>query len=374
VEFVGSVMLKADGFDAAILGRCDDKVTGSERLVHKDLFMSSLSIPKFPFSRCSEKEAMRDYVELTNMNCLELIEKQPWKSRSELPEEAIFNYVIKKNNIGNKSSNFFHWQARVSCDSNTAPSPIRAWYDEKLRKNIESSVYYKQSHSSALTMRGYVPSQFRPSAAKAVYQLFNAKKIYDPCGGWGDRLCGALASNSIFYYCRDVNPMVFSGYSLQQKNYASGVQTAFEYKGSEVDCPKEGYFDLVFTSPPYWKVEKYQGSKQSYLLYKKFDSWMQSFLLPMMTNAWLSLQDGGTMIMNISDCYANHTYNKICEPLIDYAISNLPDCYLMGIIGYEISKRKKNGVNAEPMIVFRKGNSASFAELLPESKQTELDI
>ena len=27
-------MLKADGFDAAILGRCDDKVTGSERLVY----------------------------------------------------------------------------------------------------------------------------------------------------------------------------------------------------------------------------------------------------------------------------------------------------------------------------------------------------
>ena len=27
-------MLKADGFDAAIIGICDDKVTGSERLVY----------------------------------------------------------------------------------------------------------------------------------------------------------------------------------------------------------------------------------------------------------------------------------------------------------------------------------------------------
>ncbi len=336
--------------------------------------MSSFNIPEFPLSRCNEKEAMLDYIELSNMNCLELIEKKSWKSRSDLPEDAIIDYVIKKNNVGSKSSNFFHWQTRISCDSNTAPSPIRAWYDEKLRKNIEGSIFYKDSHASALTMRGYIPSQFRPSAAKAVYQLFDARKIYDPCGGWGDRLSGALASNSDFYYCRDVNPMVFAGYALQQKNYESNLQVAFEYKGSEIDCPQEGYFDLVFTSPPYWKVEKYQGANQSYLMYKKFNCWMKSFLLPMVKNSWMSLQHGGTMMLNISDCYANHTYNKICIPLIDYAVNNLPNCYLSGIIGYEISSRKKSGVNAEPVIVFRKGNSSSLTELLPESRQAELNL
>lgn len=329
-------------------------------------------IPKFPLTRCTEKEAMQDYVELCNNSFTHLIEKKSWKSRSEIPEKFIYDYVVGKSNVGNKSSNFFHWQARVSCDSNTAPSPVRAWYDEKLRKNIESSVYYQSSHKSALTMRGYVPSQFRPSAAKALYEIFRADKIYDPCGGWGDRLSGALASNCSFYYCRDVNPMVFTGYALQQQSYPSKAVSAFEYKGSEIDCPQEDFFDFVFTSPPYWKVEKYHGANQSYLLYKKFDCWMECFLLPMVKNAWLSLQHGGKMILNISDCYANHTYNKICGPLIEYATAELPHCYLSGVIGYEITSRKRDGVDAEPMLIFSKGNSAPLNEILPESKQTEL--
>jgi len=329
-------------------------------------------IPPFPIHKPSEQDGMEDFLSLKKQSFLHLVEHKPWTSRSELDDKLCYPLVLAKSNIGNKSSNCFHWQARMACDSLTAPSPIRAWYDRKLRKNIEGSVYYQDSHKSALTMRGYTASQFRPSAAKALFEWLQAKDVYDPCGGWGDRLSAALASKLDSYHCRDLNPLVFAGYALQQQSYISTTQTSFEYRGAEVDCPKANAFDLVFTSPPYWKVEKYQGENQSFRQYKKFDEWMEGFLYPMATHSWEALKDEGFMAINISDCYANHTYNRICMPLLDYCMNNLPNCSFAGFMGYEITPRKNGGPNAEPIVLFSKNKSINLHDLAPAKPQGDL--
>ena len=328
--------------------------------------------PEFPINKPNESDALLDFNDLKNTNFYYLFENKEWLSRSELDNNYVLNYIVGKSNIGNKSSDCFHWQARMSCDSLTSPSPIRSWYDRKIRKSVESSMYYKENPRAALALRKYIASQFRPSAAKAIYELFGAKKIYDFCGGWGDRLSGALASDCELYYCRDVNPLVFSGYALQQQTYKTKVKTYFEYRGSEIDCPIENYFDLAFTSPPYFKVEKYQGDLQSHRQFKKIDDWLNGFLYPAITNAWKSLNEKGILAVNISDCYANHTYNKICMPMIEYALNNLLGCNLVGIIGYAIASRKKNGPNAEPIIIFSKDKDFDFISLMPKEHQQEL--
>jgi hypothetical protein len=81
---------------------------------------------------------------------------------------------------------------------------------------------------------------------------------------------------------------------------------------------------------------------------------MDKFLFPMLVKSWKSLKTGGIMALNISDCYADHTKNMICMPAIEFAKNLLPDCEVMGVIGYEIAKRKKDGPNAEPIIMLRK--------------------
>lgn len=329
--------------------------------------------PLFPLCKPSEEDGLIDFNLLKEKSFKDLFIRKKWKSRSLIDETYCFDYVISKSNVGNKSSNCFHWQARMACDSLNSPSPIRAWHDRKLKKNIENSIYYKDSYKSALTMRGYISSQFRPSAAKCIYELFDARKIYDPCGGWGDRLSAALATeNCDLYYCRDVNPMVFSSYSLQQRAYESATETFFEYKGSEVCCPQDNFFDLVFTSPPYFKIEKYQGDLQSHKKFKKFEDWLDGFLFPMLGHSWLSLQQGGFMAINISDCYANHTYNRICMPMIEHCLKELPECNLVGVIGYEMTSRKKEGANAEPIVIFRKRKSLNFKDISLEDKQMDL--
>jgi hypothetical protein len=326
--------------------------------------------PPFPLNRPSEQEALLDYTALRGFDARPLLKPKEWISRSVIEDKYCLPFVIARNNTGNRASNFYHWQARVACDSLTSPAPIRAWYDQKLRKNIENSIYYKESHKSAITMRGYVPSQFRPSAAKCLYSLFEAKRIYDPCGGWGDRLAAAMSVDADLYYCRDVNPLVFTGYALQQQTFYTKTNLSFEYRGSEIDCPEREYFDFIFTSPPYYKIEKYQGDMQSHAKFKKFDNWMTEFLYPMVTFAWDSLQEGGVLAFNISDCYANHTYNRICQPLIDYCLSNLEGCRMQGVIGYEIASRKKNGTNSEPILFFSKsGEDIKWDQLAKDAQQ-----
>ena len=92
----------------------------------------------------------------------------------------------------------------------------------------------------------------------------------------------------------------------------------------------------------------------------------------MLYYSWLSLKDNGVMAINISDCYANHTYNRICMPMIEYCLKELPRCNLAGVIGYQITSRKKGGVNAEPIIIFIKNKSVNLKNIMPKNLQPQL--
>jgi hypothetical protein len=54
--------------------------------------MSSFNIPEFPLSRCNEKEAMLDYIELSNMNCLEL-------KKIMLAAKAVIFFIGKRGSV-----------------------------------------------------------------------------------------------------------------------------------------------------------------------------------------------------------------------------------------------------------------------------------
>tara|TARA_R100000008_G_scaffold85358_1_gene75056 strand:- start:490 stop:1500 length:1011 start_codon:yes stop_codon:yes gene_type:complete len=306
------------------------------------------TIPEFPIKKPTYQEACEDFEQLCKSNIT--LSDGGWYSRSEMTG----NQYIDIDKTGMKTSNYYHWGARMACDSVNSPSAMRSWYNHKFRSGLEASIYYKDNPASALALRKYIPSQFRPSAAKALINYFNVKSVYDPCGGWGDRLVAAQASG-VEYYCRDVNPLVFSGYATQQQDFGGNV--SFEFKGAEVDAPAENYFDMVFTSPPYFKMEKYQGAEQSHAKYKTFEEWVNYFLIPMLENSWESLKDNGILAINISNVYVNHTINDLTTPVINFIKNN---CEEISCIGYRMNKRpnssiaKQNGIFAEPIIVGKK--------------------
>jgi hypothetical protein len=326
--------------------------------------------PMLPLDCPTDEEAMASYQDLRDLDPRTVWRRGAWDSRSELPFEVL-PFALSNLPVGTKASNRFHYQARMACDSLNSPSVVRSWYNLKFRAGLESSKFYADSPKTALALRKYIPAQYRPAAALAQFKLLNARRVYDPCGGWGDRLAAALAADLEVYYARDVNPVVFAGYSEQVKRLPSKTQVCLEFKGAEIDAPASNYFDLVMTSPPYFKAEKYMGSESSHVLYKAFDQWMEKFLFRMVANAYESLRDGGYLLLNISDVYADHRINKICLPLVDFCRTQL-GLQWGGAFGYDLGKRL-NSNNAssskagfgEPVLVFRKnGDPADFLRRL----------
>lgn len=226
---------------------------------------------------------------------------------------------------------------------------------------------------NCIALRKYIASQFRPSAAKSIYDEFQAKNVLDFCSGWGDRLSGFMASGSTQSYTGiDPNSLLHPQYEKQIKIFGRNKSIKM-IKGcaeDDLSLPRE-HFDLIMTSPPYFNVERYtQENTQSFKRHnkrcsgqEKLDYWLEGFLFPSISNAWESLKPNGTMLINISDVYSGHRVNKICDPMNDY-ISQLQSSKYMGAVGYQMRKRpnsgalkNKEGIFCEPIWIWKKLDS-----------------
>ena len=86
--------------------------------------------------------------------------------------------------------------------------------------------------------------------------------------------------------------------------------------------------DLVFTSPPYFIIERYsKDSTQSWQRYKKIDSWLNNFLFVTIDRAWPLLMKGGNYVMYIEDKKEYRFIPKLLQHM-----RNKSDCKYEGII------------------------------------------
>ena len=309
----------------------------------------------FPLIRPTIDEHVNDRIDLNNLDAKSLFKRGKWSTRYEY-KYKLTDYYVDISRVGSKASNYFHHNARMCCDSLNSPSPIRSWFNPKIKQGLYNCKIANGNMKTAIAMRKYIASQFRPSAAKCLYDIFKAKHIFDPCMGWGDRLEGFLSSSAETYTGLDVNPHLFLNYLEQIKDSSKAdkvgliLERAEKYRGDQK-------YDFIFTSPPYYDIERYDGVWQSHKSYNKFDSWLKNFLFKMVRNAWDMLEDGGHLAINISDVYSHHTVNKICDPMCDF-ISKLPQAKYKGCIGYRMMKRpnsKASGdIFCEPIWVFKK--------------------
>lgn len=315
--------------------------------------------------------AKQDFENLIKLDALSLLKKGKSFTRYDYKYE-LSDVYIDSCNTGNKSSNYYHQDSRYLCDSINSPSPHRSWYIKKFRDTLLNCLWtLKFDHvdlkvlKSALHLRKYVASQFRPSAAKCVYQYFNSKNVLDFSSGWGDRLNGFLSCKETeSYFGVDPNSRLFVKYYEQLSDYnrlyESKKDVILKMECAEdVDIPKNSV-DTVFTSPPYFNIERYnQDDNQSWKRYKKLNNWLDGFLFPTLEKSWNALRSDGSMIINISDVYSNHTINKICDPMNDF-ISKLSGADYQGTIGLRMAKRpnskavKSDGIFIEPMWVWKK--------------------
>ena len=325
---------------------------------------------RIPLRIISREEAISSYERLTSYEPAKFVEGQVF-TRYDYAYE-LSNRYLNTPNTYNPASDHFHQKNRFRCDSINAPSPCRTWKSRKFLSTMLPvlwSLKFKEitmdSLRTALSLRKYVASQFKPSMDKAIYTEFNSVDVLDFSSGWGDRLCGFYATEGTRSYIGiDPNSRLHPSYAEQIKAY----RNVSGEKKVEMHCAtaetielKAECVDTVFTSPPYFNIERYsEEATQSYKKYKKLDDWLELFLYKSLSTAWSALKPEGHMIINISDVYSNHTVNKICDNMNSYIEHQLGGSYVGGL-GMQMSQRpnsgavkNKEGVFVEPLWVWSK--------------------
>ena len=167
---------------------------------------------------------------------------------------------------------------------------------------------------------------FRPLMAVEVYAKYKPSVVLDPCAGWGGRAVGAAVCDNVRYFGIDVNHSLQIPYqnmceflnskckcnstlgSSSSPRIRMTIADAVTYDYSQIE-PK---YDMVFTSPPYYFIEKYSHGA-SYNNSK--DEMDEQFYAPLFSNTFLHLLPGGCMALNVN----REIYERVCVRLFGYA-------------------------------------------------------
>ena len=274
-------------------------------------------------------------------------------------------YMIQLGHEYNDASSFFQQENRLRCNSYGYKGPLNAWVDlsELIKMNwtfwrpsmIGKNGIRDKDYRSSMRVSGYAATQFKPHVAKCIYLMNNAERILDTSCGWGDRLAAFYCTDSakVYHGC-DPNEDVYEEYKNQCFEYekllgvdfndieyyedfiivgqkeirffeCTGKKTVRIYNGCAEDLilSEKDDFDLLFTSPPYFKTERYnEGGNgedlQSWKRYDTFEKWRDKFLFKMIQNVGICLRKGGKIMLNIVDPQIKTKRYKVCDDMVQF--------------------------------------------------------
>ena len=338
---------------------------------------------EIPYAQITKQTAYRDYLKLKGMNQHDILVDGKWFAREGTKYKYNLNFQGKQQyfrrlNVGNSSSNHFQQANRWSVDGTISPGPVRTWGNIKYMTSLMGSAYTLKMPKinrnilrTMLGLRKYICSQFKPNVSKVLYDKFGSKNVLDFSAGWGDRLSGFYASETGEYYLgidpRKENHPIYE----EQAEFYDKHRTMFEPEkkseficepAEDVDLSKyEKFFDIVFTSPPYFNVERYSyEDTQSWVRYKAIEDWNKLFLHKSLENIWKAIKPGGYLLVNISDINASSKGKKskgwlsICNPMNDF-LSTFSDSEYQGAVGMEMAQRP-NSIGAGTGVVSGESN------------------
>ena len=252
----------------------------------------------------------------------------------------------ERNRIGLKALDYFFFPIRLEAKNQNGITFFDALKDphilqrinDKIEKIRNKSIKELEKAGNLLKVQYNIfqlyygaVNQFPPTIAKYVYTKYAPKHgILDFSAGWGGR-CLAALSLDIPYYGFDSNKKLKPYYEKMVDMYNPNAKIVMNYIPSEkADFSKYNY-DLIFTSPPYFMIEKYPHMQE----YKDKQDFIDTFFVPVVLQAFTHLKVGGHMALNMPE--EMYTYIKGCLPRLHTTLK-LP---LQNRYGKD-SNRKKN--------------------------------
>jgi len=180
-----------------------------------------------------------------------------------------------------------------------------------IRKGRIGSVF------SSLFFRASIMNPF------VVYSLnksvLNGTRIFTPTLGWTSYCYGFLECTEVIEYVgNDVIESVCEKTKQFAHDYYPNKTVNIFQQPSEDLCKlpsfKKKYvehFDVVFFSPPYYRLELYSGQDQSTVKYTTYNDWLEKYWKPTVLLCHNVLQKGGRMCYIISNYGSKEKYNLV---------------------------------------------------------------
>ncbi len=257
----------------------------------------------FPYSSLSDANIVLEY------SRLEATKK----------DQVILDNEIQSLMVGIGLANCFHpqmWSVKVkgtrsplNCFSNDAAlrnlirKALNIWED---RSAINASNLRRMLASFSHTAR---VSNFRPTAAKAIYERYskNADTVLDFSAGYGGRMLGCLPLDRTYI---GIDPCTSQVKGLRAMGAKLKTLVKVRARTKIYRACAENFMPtlrpnsvaLVFSSPPYFNLERYSDEKsQSYIKYPHYEDWLDEFLKKIFIESKRILKRGGRLVVNVAD-------------------------------------------------------------------------
>ena len=263
-------------------------------------------------SNISKEEALADYEKLEEVGCDGLTKIPPL---SKIGNKVVdyFTFPQRIETKGKSNINFFEfWDKRFQFAKKPYIQRILEYLKNKNPDNsalkIWRSIY--NLYFSSITI-------FRPLVAMGIYCRYKPQCVLDFNMGWGGRLVGACAVDVPKYIGIDLNKSLKKPYMEMIKMLKPLTDTKIDVRFQDalkVDYSKLDY-DMVFTSPPYYNLEIYEGTVK-----KTKEDWDAEFYKPVFEMTWTHLKKDGHYCLNVP----REVYERVCLKVFGKADELIP--------------------------------------------------
>ena len=217
-----------------------------------------------------------------------------------------FDSIASTQRVGMKLCEYF-FPNFYDIENKNGDSFKKLWKSNNLEKVLR---WNRKSHSTPYLSelkRGIYfnfklakSTMYRPQMAKMIVSNLKAKRVLDPCAGWGGRMLGCVASGAE-YVAFEPNTETYNGLIklIEFLNIGDRV-TIINDSALEMNKYDIGEFDLVLTSPPYFDLEVYSHEDtQSIKGCDNYSMWVDNFLKPLINLSFEYLKQDGWSCWNV---------------------------------------------------------------------------
>ena len=243
----------------------------------------------------SFEKACSDFRALKNIN---FSDKKNTIQHSAKVGNAVMDYYFFKHRLHTKIKRGISYYEWIKTNWKQNESEYRMY-----KFNLAQGKNHEQARYGVFRLYYGSSQGFKPLIAKWLYSLYQPKTaILDFSAGWGGRCLAAMAYG-IPYIGIDTNTSLKSVYRKMVSEISKAEDSEYNvtmiFKDAATIKYEDYTYDMVFTSPPYFKTLRLAEVYPHMPKYSSRIEFNTKFLFPVVQNSYKNLKRGGTFAINI---------------------------------------------------------------------------